>query len=147
MGDKPPVSRPYRHDRVKQGIIDYHVEKMLREDLCETLYQIKQKFKTICWLEETLVAFESITQATTEAPVLKLPDFNMQFELFTDASSIGIGAGFTQEQRPIANANRTLNNAERNYTVSERECLVVIWTLNKFRTYLGPLPVKMIIVL
>ncbi|GFX61254.1 uncharacterized protein TNCV_3407281 [Trichonephila clavipes] len=32
-GDKGPVvSRPYRYDRVKQGIIDYHIEKMLQED-------------------------------------------------------------------------------------------------------------------
>ncbi|GFU78227.1 retrovirus-related Pol polyprotein from transposon 297 [Trichonephila clavipes] len=31
-GDKEPVvSRPYRYDRVKQGIIDYHIEKMLQE--------------------------------------------------------------------------------------------------------------------
>ncbi|GFV35896.1 retrovirus-related Pol polyprotein from transposon 297 [Trichonephila clavipes] len=31
-GDKGPVvSRPYRNDRVKQGIIDYHIEKMLQE--------------------------------------------------------------------------------------------------------------------
>ncbi|GFS88876.1 retrovirus-related Pol polyprotein from transposon 17.6 [Trichonephila clavipes] len=31
-GDKPPVvSRPYQCDRVKQGITDYHVEKMLKE--------------------------------------------------------------------------------------------------------------------
>ncbi|GFU55809.1 retrovirus-related Pol polyprotein from transposon 297 [Trichonephila clavipes] len=31
-GDKGPVvSRHYRYDRVKQGIIDYHIEKMLRE--------------------------------------------------------------------------------------------------------------------
>ncbi|GFX31527.1 uncharacterized protein TNCV_3444921 [Trichonephila clavipes] len=31
-GDKGPVvSRPYRYYRVKQGIIDYHIEKMLRE--------------------------------------------------------------------------------------------------------------------
>ncbi|GFU83740.1 uncharacterized protein TNCV_858191 [Trichonephila clavipes] len=31
-GDKGHVvSRPYRYDRVKQGIIDYHIEKMLRE--------------------------------------------------------------------------------------------------------------------
>ncbi|GFW47515.1 hypothetical protein TNCV_3176791 [Trichonephila clavipes] len=29
-GDQGPVvSRPYRYDRVKQGIIDYHIEKML----------------------------------------------------------------------------------------------------------------------
>ncbi|GFS54602.1 retrovirus-related Pol polyprotein from transposon 297 [Trichonephila clavipes] len=31
-GDKGPVvSRTYRYDRVKQGIIDYHIEKMLQE--------------------------------------------------------------------------------------------------------------------
>ncbi|GFX26408.1 retrovirus-related Pol polyprotein from transposon 297 [Trichonephila clavipes] len=31
-GDQEPVvSRPYRYDRVKQGIIDYHIEKMLQE--------------------------------------------------------------------------------------------------------------------
>ncbi|GFY18119.1 retrovirus-related Pol polyprotein from transposon 297 [Trichonephila clavipes] len=30
-GDKGPVvSRPYKYDRVKQGIIDYHIDKMLR---------------------------------------------------------------------------------------------------------------------
>ncbi|GFU09937.1 retrovirus-related Pol polyprotein from transposon 412 [Trichonephila clavipes] len=34
IGDKGPVvSRPYRYDRVKQGIIDYHIEKMLQEAL------------------------------------------------------------------------------------------------------------------
>ncbi|GFW13476.1 retrovirus-related Pol polyprotein from transposon 17.6 [Trichonephila clavipes] len=31
-GDNPPVfSRPYRYDRVKQAILDNHVEKMLKE--------------------------------------------------------------------------------------------------------------------
>ncbi|GFX48507.1 retrovirus-related Pol polyprotein from transposon 297 [Trichonephila clavipes] len=31
-GDNPPVvSRPYRYDRVKQEILDYHVDKMLKE--------------------------------------------------------------------------------------------------------------------
>ncbi|GFT45497.1 retrovirus-related Pol polyprotein from transposon 17.6 [Trichonephila clavipes] len=33
-GDKPPkFSRKYRYDRVKQSIIDYHMEKMLKEGL------------------------------------------------------------------------------------------------------------------
>ncbi|GFV75120.1 retrovirus-related Pol polyprotein from transposon 297 [Trichonephila clavipes] len=31
-GDQGPVvSRPYRYDRVRQGLIDYHIEKMLQE--------------------------------------------------------------------------------------------------------------------
>ncbi|GFX01372.1 retrovirus-related Pol polyprotein from transposon 297 [Trichonephila clavipes] len=29
----PVVSRPYRYDRVKQGIIDYHIEKMLQKGI------------------------------------------------------------------------------------------------------------------
>ncbi|GFV98625.1 retrovirus-related Pol polyprotein from transposon 297 [Trichonephila clavipes] len=34
MGDNPPVvSRPYRHDRVKQEILDYPIDKMLKEGI------------------------------------------------------------------------------------------------------------------
>ncbi|GFV98854.1 transposon Tf2-6 polyprotein [Trichonephila clavipes] len=79
-----------------------------------------------------------------KAPVLQLPNFTEQFNLFTDASGVGIGAVLNQNHRPIAFASRTLNKAERNYIVTERECLAVIWALNKFQTYFGCLPVKVI---
>ncbi|GFW63094.1 hypothetical protein TNCV_4454421 [Trichonephila clavipes] len=75
---------------------------------------------------------------------MKPPKNNREFNLFTDASGVGIGAVLQQNQKPIAFASRTLNKAERNYTVTERECLAVIWALNKFKTYFGPLPVKVI---
>ncbi|GFX81224.1 retrovirus-related Pol polyprotein from transposon 17.6 [Trichonephila clavipes] len=89
-------------------------------------------------------AFDKIKRALTEAPVLQLPNFTEQFNLFTDASGVGIGAVLNQNHRPIAFASRTLNKAERNYTVTERECLAVIWALNMFKTYFGSLPVKVI---
>ncbi|GFY06742.1 retrovirus-related Pol polyprotein from transposon opus [Trichonephila clavipes] len=81
-----------------------------------------------------------------KSKVLKFPDFKKPFELFTDASSIEVGAVLNQEQRPVVFASRTLSAAERNYTVIEREkeCLAVVWALNKFRTYLGSLPIKVI---
>ncbi|GFU94457.1 retrovirus-related Pol polyprotein from transposon gypsy [Trichonephila clavipes] len=77
---------------------------------------------------------------------MKFPDFKKPFELFTDESSIGVGAVLNQEQRPVIFASRTLSAAERNYTVTEREreCLAVVWALNKFRAYLGSLPIKVI---
>ncbi|GFU83949.1 transposable element Tcb1 transposase [Trichonephila clavipes] len=88
--------------------------------------------------------FNKVKRALTEAPVLQLPNFQEQFNLFTDASGVGTGAVLNQNHRPIAFALRTLNKAEVNYTVTERERVAVIWTFNKFKTYFGSLPVKVI---
>ncbi|GFX16483.1 uncharacterized protein TNCV_22541 [Trichonephila clavipes] len=39
-GDKPPVvSRPYRYDKVKQSILDYHIEKMLKDGVIPILWR------------------------------------------------------------------------------------------------------------
>ncbi|GFW39840.1 retrovirus-related Pol polyprotein from transposon 17.6 [Trichonephila clavipes] len=113
-------------------------------DICEPLYRLKKKEAKFNWSTEAQHSFNKVKRALTEAPVLQLPNFQEQFNLFTDASRVGIGAELNQNHRPIAFASRTLNKAERNYTVTERECLAVIWALNKFRTYFGTLPVKVI---
>ncbi|GFX88050.1 retrovirus-related Pol polyprotein from transposon opus [Trichonephila clavipes] len=113
-------------------------------DICEPLYQLKKKGTKFNWSGEAQDSFDQIKRTLTEAPILQLLNFSEQFNLFTDASGVGIGAVLQQNQKPIAFASRTLNKAERNYTVTERECLAVIWALNKFKTYFGPLPVKVI---
>ncbi|GFY30589.1 retrovirus-related Pol polyprotein from transposon opus [Trichonephila clavipes] len=113
-------------------------------DICEPLYQLKKKGAKFNWSREAQDSFDQIKRTLTEAPILQLANFSEQFNLFTDASGVGIGAVLQQNQKPIAFASRTLNKAERNYTVTERECLAVIWALNKFKTYFGPLPVKVI---
>ncbi|GFT73489.1 retrovirus-related Pol polyprotein from transposon 412 [Trichonephila clavipes] len=202
-GDKGPVvSRPYKYDRVKQGIIDYHIDKMLRDG-------------TICPINSPYASPVVLTRKKNDLPpdspeayrfaidyrklngitkypryplpviddlLTNIPHTNVMstldlrsgyfqlaispkdikkqrlslamallhsyacllFNLFTDASGVVIGAVLQQNQKPIAFASRTLNKAERNYTVTERECLAVIWALNKFKTYFGPLPVKVI---
>ncbi|GFV95331.1 retrovirus-related Pol polyprotein from transposon 297 [Trichonephila clavipes] len=113
-------------------------------DICEPLYRLKKKGAKLNWSTEAQDALNKVKRALTEAPVLQLPNFQEQFNLFTDASGVGIGAVLNQNHRPIAFASRTLNKAERNYTITERECLAVIWALNKFKTYFGSLPVKVI---
>ncbi|GFX11729.1 retrovirus-related Pol polyprotein from transposon 17.6 [Trichonephila clavipes] len=113
-------------------------------DLCEPLYNLKQKFKKFIWSIDAQKASDAVKAAISKSPFLKLPDFKKLFELFTDASSIGVGAVLNQEKRPLVFASRTLSTSKRNYMVTERECLAVVWALNKFKTYLGSLPIKVI---
>ncbi|GFX07482.1 retrovirus-related Pol polyprotein from transposon 17.6 [Trichonephila clavipes] len=113
-------------------------------NICEPLHRLKKKGAKFNWLTKAQDAFNKVKRALTEAPVLPLPNFKEQFNLFTDASGVGIGAALDKNHRPIAFVSRILNKAERNYTVTERESLAVIWALNKFKTYFGSLPEKVI---
>ena len=59
----------------------------------------------------------------------------------TDASIQGIGAVLSQEQddgklHPVAFASRAVNQAERNYSITDQETLAVVWAMSHFRTYL-----------
>ncbi|GFX51044.1 retrovirus-related Pol polyprotein from transposon 297 [Trichonephila clavipes] len=86
-------------------------------DICESLYNLKRKLKIFICSIEAQKAFDAVKAAITKAPVLKFPDLKKPFELFTDASSIGVGAVLNQEQKPVVFASRTLSATERNYTV------------------------------
>lgn len=75
------------------------------------------------------------------APILQSPDWELDFHIFVDASHIAVGAVLMQEKvkgwyRPIYYASRVLSTAEKNYTVTEREALGMIYALKKFRHYL-----------
>ena len=73
--------------------------------------------------------------------MLIYPDFEKEFIVHTDASLVAIGGVLSQigedgQEHPIAFCSRTLNAHERNYTVTERECLAVIHSYKQFRVYL-----------
>ena len=47
----------------------------------------------------------------------------------TDVSTIGIGAVLRQDLYPVAYMFRTLNKAERNYGITDREILAGLWSM------------------
>ncbi|GFT27232.1 retrovirus-related Pol polyprotein from transposon 297 [Trichonephila clavipes] len=55
-------------------------------DICEPLYQLKKKKAKFNWSGEAQDSFDQIKLTLTEAPILQLPNFSEQFNLFTDAS-------------------------------------------------------------
>ena len=82
----------------------------------------------------------------TSSPVTAFPDFDLPFRLYTDASSLGLGAILAQVQegkeRIISCASRALNQAEKNYGATKIECLAVVWAVDKFSALLDICPLR-----
>ena len=87
------------------------------------------------WTGRSQNAFDTIKEALTPAPVLRLPDNTKPFKLVCDASGTGIGAVLMQEENPVAFESRKLTQAEQHYTVTEQELLSVVHALRIFRCY------------
>ena len=92
------------------------------------------------WTAECQKSFEFIKNSLVSAPILTCPDFSRPFILQTDASAYGLGAVLTQNfedgEKVICFLSRSLSRVEQNYSTTERECLAVIWAVEKLRHYL-----------
>ena len=92
------------------------------------------------WEEAQNRAFETLKAHISCPPVLRLPDFSREFVLQTDACNDGIGGILLQEEdgikHPIAFASKKLLPRERNYSTIEKECLAIVWAVQKFQNFL-----------
>ncbi len=77
----------------------------------------KTKKKPWRWNPIHQRAFDNIKAAITKETVLAYPDFLKPFEIYTDASSMQLGAVITQDNRPIASSAGNFPKRYRN-TVS-----------------------------
>ncbi|XP_070056509.1 uncharacterized protein [Nicotiana tomentosiformis] len=87
-----------------------------------------------------LKAFEELKGRLVTAPIIITPDWGQPYELMCDASDIAIRAVLGQRRDKIFHsiyyASKTINPAQMNYTVTEKELLAVMWAFEKFRSYL-----------
>ena len=93
------------------------------------------------WSKECQLAFNSLKQKLTTAPVLVYPNFGQSFLLETDVSIKVLGAVLSQRQednqlQPVDFASRALSAAENTYSDTELETLAVVWAIQHYPAYL-----------
>ncbi|KAL5009348.1 hypothetical protein ScPMuIL_014929, partial [Solemya velum] len=111
--------------------------------LVAPLHNLLRKDVRFVWTPECQQAFDMLKEKLTTHPVvLAHPDMNKPFSLTTDASQTSIGFYLSQfddnnQERIVSYGGRALSSAERNWSVSELECLAVIVGIRRFHSYLA----------
>ena len=84
------------------------MEKKLKKDI---------KFE---WTPECQESLDILKEKMVTAPILVFPDWNKEFHVHVDASSISLAQlGEGNIDHPIAFASRKLSTVENNYTTTE----------------------------
>ena len=88
------------------------------------------------WTRACQLSFEYLKCALTTSPILQVPDWSLPFEVMCDASDFALGAvlGQRKDKLPVVlcYASKTMNDAQKNYTTTEKELLAVVFALEKF---------------
>jgi hypothetical protein len=90
------------------------------------LLEKEAKFKWSLQCEE---AFLTLKQLLTTTHVLAQPDIEKSFDVYCDASGMGIGGLLMQDGCVIAYASRQLRRHEEHYPTHDLELLAVIHAL------------------
>ena len=145
--DKIKVIETYKAPKTEKelkaflGLIGYY-RRFIPDfaKMAKPLTKLFKKDQIFHWDSEQEQAFQKFKAILKSDSILQYPDFSQPFVLTTDASNFAIGAVLSQgpigQDLPIAYASRTLNKAETNYSVTEKELLAIVWAVKHFRPYL-----------
>ncbi|GBC39999.2 putative integrase core domain protein [Rhizophagus irregularis DAOM 181602=DAOM 197198] len=112
------------------GLFSYY-QRFIKDfaKVADPMYKLLKKDAPYKWMNLQQKAFENLKDKLITAPIVQYPDFSKPFFLYTNASIIGLGAVLAQktddQEYVIAHASRTLIPAEKNYAITELECLAI----------------------
>lgn len=116
--------------------------------LVSPLTRLTQKNYPFNWDEECEHALEKVKEHLVSAPILACPNFDLPFVIETDASNYGLGAVLTQQQedgeKVICYLSRSLTKNEKKFSTTEKECLAVLFAIEKLRPYIEMTKFKVI---
>ena len=80
--------------------------------------------------------FTQIKYAITRTPVLRYFDTNKSVTIQCDASKDGLGGTLLQEDQPVVYVSRALTTTETKYAQIEKKLLAIVFSCEKFHTYI-----------
>jgi len=106
--------------------------------IAKPMYKLVRKDKKWSWGEEQKKAFEQLKQVFMTQPVLVAPKLDKEMRVEADALEYATGGILSmrcedEKWRPVAFISKSLNEAERNYEIHNREMLVIIRCLDEWR--------------
>jgi hypothetical protein len=93
----------------------------------------KTKKKPWQWDLTHQQVFDNVKAAIAKGTVLAYWNFLKPFEIYTDASSMQLGAVITQDDRPIGFFSRKFFEMQQKYSVTEIELLAIVETPKEFK--------------
>ena len=87
------------------------------------------------WSEEQESALRKVKTLATDARFLHYRDPPCQLEVQCSASWKGLGAALMQCRQPIAYISQALTPTEQRYAQIEKECLAIVYALERFHQY------------
>ena len=110
--------------------------------IANPFHKLLKKNTNFVWSPDAQSAFDTLKSKFTSAPVLIHPNRDLPFIVETDSSNFAIGAILSQVSpddnlvHPVAFFSRSLNGAERNYPIYDKELLAIISALENWRHFL-----------
>ena len=125
------------------GLVNYYARFL--PNLWTTLHPLNRLLQHNTpwhWTDACTAAFDKVKRQIGSDLVLTHFHPDLPLHVASDASPYGLGAVLSHfmpdgTERPIASASGTLNTAEQNYSQIDKEALGIVWSLNKFHTYLS----------
>ena len=97
--------------------------------------RLTQKNTKFVWSDACENSFQFLKEKLTTAPVLTLPNGEDKFNVYYDASRVGLGCVLIQNGRVVAYTSRQLKKHEQNYPTHDLELAAVIFTLKIWGHY------------
>ncbi|KAF2068675.1 hypothetical protein CYY_010003, partial [Polysphondylium violaceum] len=135
-----PYPTTVKEVRAFLGAINYY--RKFIKDINSLTYELteltKFKGKKVHLSDTCKASIDKIKLELVSDKCLALPDFNLPFHVYVDASDVGTGLMITQKfgadqvEKPILYDSKKFDAAQRNYNTKDRELLAIINCFTKY---------------